>query len=69
MIGSVAGFALTAGRSADSLRRPDAGFATPDHYVLSNTCRADIRPIVPITAGLVEQIREPVESASPCSSR
>jgi 3-isopropylmalate/(R)-2-methylmalate dehydratase large subunit len=54
--GSAAGFARLRERGI-KLRRPDRGFATPDHYVLSNSRSvADIPD--PHHRRLVEQIRE-----------
>ncbi len=54
--GSAAGFARLRERKA-KLRRPDRGFATPDHYVLTNSRLAKDIPD-PDHRRLVEQIRE-----------
>jgi 3-isopropylmalate/(R)-2-methylmalate dehydratase large subunit len=54
--GSAAGFAQLRTRGL-KLRRPDRGFATPDHYVLSNSRSVQDIPD-PHHRRLVEQIRE-----------
>ena len=54
--GSAAGFAQLRARGL-KLRRPDRGFATPDHYVLSNSRAVQDIPD-PHHRRLVEQIRE-----------
>ena len=54
--GSAAGFAQLRERGL-KLRRPDRGFATPDHYVLSNSRSVQDIPD-PHHRRLVEQIRE-----------
>src|ERR1700676_3040815 len=54
--GSAAGFAQLRARGL-KLRRPDRGFATPDHYVLSNSRLVQDIPD-PHHRRLVEQIRE-----------
>jgi 3-isopropylmalate/(R)-2-methylmalate dehydratase large subunit len=54
--GSAAGFAMLRARGL-KLRRPDRGFATPDHYVLSNSRSVQDIPD-PHHRRLVEQIKE-----------
>ena len=54
--GSAAGFAQLRARGL-RLRRPDRGFATPDHYVLSNSRSVQAIPD-PHHRRLVEEIRE-----------
>ncbi|MFO1082031.1 MAG: 3-isopropylmalate dehydratase large subunit [Reyranellaceae bacterium] len=54
--GSAAGFAQLRGRKL-KLRRPDRGFATPDHYILSNSRRTEDIPD-PHHRRLVESIRD-----------
>ncbi len=54
--GSAAGFAQLRARGL-KLRRPDRGFATPDHYVLSNSRSVQDIPD-PHHRRLVEEIRE-----------
>ncbi len=65
--GSAAGFAQLRARGL-RLRRPDRGFATPDHYVLSNSrsVQAIPDPASP-PAGRARSGKTPRRAASPCS--